>query len=163
MTQFTVEMKADALRAFGQLDDIENRTVRAVRQGWFTVGGILRNTARAQILEKPKSGRVYRIRRGSRIVRHRASAGAPAGPFNLGETPANRTGAYRRSIGYQVHGWEEMEFGSLEGRGADEYADFLENGTSNMLARPGIRNAYLTNQGNIVSTFENRIKEVFRS
>ncbi len=66
-------------------------------------------------------------------------------------------------MGFRTHGWEEMEFGSLEGRGADEYANFLEEGTGNMLARPGIRNAYLSNQGNMVTQFEQRIKEVFQT
>ncbi len=81
MSSVSVELGADAFKAFGQLDDVELELVRAIRQGWFHVGSILRETARNQVLEKPKSGRVYKIRRGTRSVRHRASAGAPAGPF----------------------------------------------------------------------------------
>lgn len=121
-------------QVFAQLNGLEDRTRRGVRRFWFALGKSLLKSFNAEVLRKPKSGRVYKIRRGK--VRRRHVASAP------GESPANLSGNYRKSAGYQIRGMMEMQFGAEA-----EYAGFLENGTSRMRARPGLGNAVRDTQG----------------
>lgn len=125
----------------------QDRTVqRGIRQGMFKAGNLLRKTMRNEIIRGQKTGRVYRIRRGKKIKNHRASA--------AGETAANLSGAYQKSIGYKLRGWEELEFGSTV-----EYAGYLEEGTSKMDARHGIGNTVQEKSGDIVSLLEQEIRK----
>ncbi len=113
-----------------QIDEITMRTRRGIRQFWFALGKSLLKSFNKSVLAKPRSGRVYRYKKR----RHVAS--------RKGESPANRSGNYRRSAGYQLRGAMEMKFG------ADApYAGFLENGTSKMAERPGLGNAVRDTEG----------------
>lgn len=132
----------------GRVQAIDRDFVRGVRQAWFKIGGILLKQVRQDINHKPKSGRLYRLRKGKRWVNHRASA--------PGETPANLSGTYRRSMGFQIQGWRRMEFGSRSGTAP--YARFLETGTSRMKARPGIGNALNAQQNRVRSEIDNAIR-----
>ena len=111
-------------------------TKKGIRQGMYFVGRELRNEASRAILEKPKHGRVYLIRRGSRRFRHIASA--------PGETFANRSGAARRTLGWNVRG-DRLEFGFKAGS-ATEYVKVLEQGRLN---RPALKNAIRNKQRDI--------------
>ena len=104
-----------------------------------------------QVLKRPKGGKVYvrRVRGGNRR-RHRASA--------AGETPANLTGEYRKSRGYQVSGWRQMRFGVRDRKGR-----WLEEGTRNMKPRPGLRNTFDAKENQLQSIHEQAIAEVFGS
>lgn len=106
---------------------------RAIRQGFFQLGKDLKKTASDEILRKPKGGRVYVIR-GAGGSRRRHVASAP------GETHANLGGKLRRSLGWQVQGAEQLEFGYMDGLIPD-YAPFVEFGTTRMAARPSLQNA----------------------
>lgn len=119
---------------------------RGIRQGMFKAGDLLKKTMRNEIIRGQKTGRVYRIRRGKTIKNHRASA--------AGETAANLSGTYQKSIGYKLRGWESLEFGSTA-----EYAGYLEEGTSRMDARPGIGNTVSEVSGDIVSLVEQEIRK----
>lgn len=110
---------------------LDNATRRGIRQGFFQLGHALKRTANRQILEKPKKGRVYRIRRGRTVRKHRASA--------PGESPANLSGKYRRSIGFKIRGSQQLIFGA--GSSTVPYAKWLERGTYRMKPRPGLKNA----------------------
>jgi len=111
-----------------KLTELRIRTRRALRQGLYRIGQGLERQVKADILVKPKSGRTYMIKtRSGRWRRHIASA--------PGETIANRTGAYRKSVGFKVHGQSKVEFGA-----GVHYAGFLENGTPRMEARPSLNN-----------------------
>lgn len=131
-----LEFKADHnnKKVFAQLDDADDRTRRGIRQFWFALGKSLLKSFNAAVLKKPRSGRVYKIRRGKTRRRHTAS--------KPGETPANISGNYRKSAGYRIRGAMEMQFGD-----SAEYAGFLENGTSKMEARPGLGNAVRDTEG----------------
>jgi HK97 gp10 family phage protein len=100
-----------------------------------------------QVLAKDKSGRLYirRIRGGTRR-RHRASA--------PGETPANRTGAYRKGISFTVDGAHQLTVGNTE-----EHALFLEVGTSRMQARPGLRNSIRSSERDIIRNLSTEIED----
>lgn len=132
----------------GKIKAIDRDFVRGVRQAWFKTGRILLTQVQKDILHKPKSGRVYRLRKGKRLVTHTASA--------PGETPANFTGVYRKSMGFQIQGWRRMEFGSRSG--SAPYAKYLETGTSRMKARPGIGNALSSQENRVRSEIDNAIR-----
>ena len=121
-------------RVYVQIDSLEELTRRAIRHGWFTLGKDLRQTASKEILRRPKSGRVYRVR-GPSGRRRRHVASAP------GETHANLTGAARRSLGWVVTGSRSMEWGYGVDKSAPEYVKHLEFGTKRMAARPSLQNA----------------------
>ncbi len=139
-------------KVFININNISKATRRGMRQGFFQLGNDLVKTASRQILEKPKGGITRRVRRGKTIRRHTASA--------PGESPANLSGAYRRSLGYKIHGSSRMEFGA--GNSSVPYAEFLENGTKNMKPRPGLGNAIRATERNAVQYFINNIKREMR-
>ena len=120
--------------AFIQLNDLDNRTRRGIRQFWFGYGKTLLKSFNKSVLKKPRAGRVYKrkIKGGRR--RHIAS--------KPGESPANRSGNYRKSAGYQIRGEREMLFGVTA-----KYGGWLENGTKKMSPRPGLLNATLDTEG----------------
>ena len=128
---------------FIRLNDIDGKSRRAIRQFWFAYGKTLLKSFNEAVLKKPRSGRVYlrRIKGGAKR-KHVAS--------KAGESPANKTGTYRKSAGYQIKGEREMEFGVTS-----EYGGFLENGTKKMKARPGLSNAVLDTEGEGLNTAMN--------
>lgn len=132
--------------------DIAGMTRRGIRQGFFKLGADLKKTANKQILKKPKSGRTYLVRRGKTRRRHTASA--------TGESPANLSGNYRRSINFKIIGSTRLIFGA--GKNGVEYAKFLEEGTKNMGERPGLGNAVKKTQRNAVNYFSNNIEKFIK-
>lgn len=141
-------MDPGSVLSVGKIQAIDRDFVRGVRQAWFKAGRILLTQVKKDINHKPKSGRLYRLRKGKRWVNHRASA--------PGETPANFSGTYRNSMGFQIQGWRRMEFGSRSG--SAPYARYLETGTSRMKARPGIGNALSVQQNRVRSEIDNAIR-----
>lgn len=128
-----MDIKIDerARKAVISIKNLDRATRRGLRQGFFQYGAELKKVASRQVLQKPKGGRLYIVRRGKTRRRHRASA--------PGESPANLSGEYRRSIGYQVKGATQMVFGA--GSKKVPYAKWLEEGTKRMKPRPGLGNA----------------------
>jgi len=131
------------------ISDIPNLTRRGIRQGFFVLGKDLKKTANKQILQKPKGGRTYLVRRGKTRRRHVASA--------PGESPANLSGEYRKSVNFKIIGSQRLIFGA--GNSKVGYAEFLETGTKNMSARPGLGNAVKAVQRNAMTYFTNNIKK----
>ena len=126
-----IEEDPNNREVFLSLDNIDENTRRGIRQGFFRLGRLLQTNLRKEVMKKNKTGRIYtngRTKTG-RQRRHRASG--------AGQTPANMSGNYRRNIGYQIRGSENMEFGIRDGA---EYAHWLEDGTKKMAARPGVGN-----------------------
>lgn len=130
-----------------RINRIDRDFVRGVRRAWFRSGDLLVRQIRRDILHKPKTGNLYRIKRGRRVINHIASA--------PGETAANLSGVYRRSMGYQIYGWRRLEFGSRSG--SAPYARYLETGTSRMRARPGLGNAIGAQYGAIQASLYSAI------
>lgn len=124
---------------------LEENTKKGIRRAFFDIGDDLITEFNKQVLVKDKKGRIY-IRRdkAGRGRRHRSSA--------AGQTAANRTGTYRKSVGYQLHGTKGLAFGVRA-----PYGGFLETGTSRMKPRPGLGNAIEANERNIVRSLSNGI------
>lgn len=136
-------------QAFIAIEELNSRTERGIRQGFFELGDDLNNELSKQMLAKNKRGKVYvkRIRGGARR-RHKSSA--------PGQTPANQTGAMRKARGYQISG-DQLEWGIRSGKDA-EHAEFRESGTSRMSARPGLRNTVRATQKNAHNDFSQNIE-----
>ena len=96
-------------------------------RGFSRSGKILVKESRT-LIDKPKSGRLYRVKRGARIINHRASA--------PGEAPAKLTGNLRSSIDYRVNGSSELNFGTNL-----KYGLWLERGTKRIKPRPYLQKA----------------------
>lgn len=116
---------------------------------WTSGRGLVKATS-AEILRKPKSGRVYVSRdRAGRRRRHRASA--------AGESIANRTGATRRSLSFKVSP-NQLEFGyGVRKNDAPAYAEFPEFGTRRMEPRPSLQNGIKSERRNFQNNFEREI------
>ena len=108
----------------------------AIQSALIDVGLKNEGTARAMILARPKTGRVYNVVIRGRRVKHRASA--------PGEAPANMTGALQKSLGFEVTGASWMEFGANT-----PYARELELGSAkrNLAERPYLKATVKKTQG----------------
>jgi hypothetical protein len=133
-------------RAEISIDNIERFTDRSIRQGFYKVGKLLKASANTDILAKDKKGTVYKVRRGKVTRRHQASA--------KGQTFANLSGAARRTLGFDVKGGSELEFGFRENQ-ETFYTKILETS----LNRPALGNAVRKEQGNAVSIMEQELEK----
>jgi phage gpG-like protein len=103
------------------IDNLAGRTRSAIRMTAYRHGKQLQAHAKKEILKKGRTGRVYKIRRGATFRNHQASA--------PGEYPASISGALWRSLGFNVKGWDTLEFGAgKNGSPASKYARILELG-----------------------------------
>ena len=152
-TRITVKSNRGSERVFRQLNNLDKGWRKAIRQMWFGLADDMKNRANSEILRKPKSGRVYIIRRGGRRRRHVASA--------PGETHANLTGRLRKAIGWKVHGNDELSFGYGVTGPSPKYDEFVEFGTSKMSARPSLENAINFAQANAELRFSSAMKKEF--
>ncbi len=144
-------------RIFGRIEGIEKLTRRGLRRGMSRAGQSLIAQANREILKGPKTGIIY-IRRiaGGRRRRHQSSA--------PGQSHANLTGTLRRSLSFQKHGTRALEFGYgvSSGKDAPDYAKFVEFGTTKMKARPSLKNALNSQQGNLTQHFEREILDALQ-
>lgn len=134
-------------RALESARNIAANTRFGIEKAWWRAGKDLIKEFNTQVLAKNKTGRLY-IRRTRGGTRRKHIASAP------GETPANRTGNYRKSIGFNVRSSKELVFGN-----SAEYAGFLELGTSRMKKRPGLGNAMKATERNIIRNLSTEISE----
>lgn len=134
----SIEKGPDFHRFEIAITSLSRNTRQGIRNGWRKIGQELKEDL-IEETKKPKSGRLYRIKRKS----HRASA--------PGETAARITGKYGRSASYIPRG-DELEFGV-----SSPYGGYLEHGTSKMDARPGLQNSIKNKQNSFPSTMEAEI------
>jgi len=134
-------------RSFEAAENITARTRFGIEKSLYRTGKDLVGEFNRQVLDKSaKSGTIY-IRKDKLGRRRRHIASAP------GETPANRTGVYRRAVGFKVSGIN-LIFGN-----SAEYAGFLELGTSRMRKRPGLGNAIEASERDIMRNLTDGIVE----
>jgi len=141
---FNIKINPQSKKVVVSIQNISKVSKKGIRQAFYFIGKDLNKSSRDSIKEKPKSGRLYRIRRGGRIFNHRASA--------PGEAPANLTGALRRSINFTIQGSSFLQFGA-----SAAYAGFLEDGTRKIEKRPFLIKSIKDNNRNIIEHFEKQI------
>lgn len=145
-------------RTLLQIENLKDLSQEAIRKAFYMIGKDLVDDSRAMIMEKPKHGRLYKLRKNGRLINHRASA--------PGEAPANFTGALKHSLDFTVSGSEKMVFGSRttfpnrKGTPAGvNYGGYLELGTRKIEPRPYLEPAIKKNYGNIQDHFEQQLKK----
>lgn len=124
---------------YRSVEGIAAHTQLGLERAWWKSAKDIQKTFNRQVLDKTtKTGRIYfrRLKGGGRR-KHQASA--------PGESPANRTGFYRKSFGWNVRGAQELAVGVDA-----PYGLYLEQGTSRMKARPGLRNAVDASERDII-------------
>lgn len=146
---FSIKEDPNNRKAEFHINNTERLTDRGIRQGFYNVGKLLKSSANKDILAKDKTGIVYRVRRGKVIRRHRASA--------PGQTFANLSGAARKTLGYEVKGASQLEFGFRRNQ-ETFYTRILETS----LNRPAIGNAVVKEQGNAIMIMEQETKKALR-
>lgn len=119
-------------------EGIAARTRFGVEKALWQSGKDIKKEFNKQVLAKDKTGRIYfRRTKGGAKRKHQASA--------PGQTPANRTGTYRKAFDFVVQGHHQLTIGD-----SAPYAGFLETGTSRMKARPGLQNAIRASERDIL-------------
>lgn len=143
MTKVVVDFTDVERRVFVLTKKITPAMRAGSRKALYAVGRDLTKTLKRQLRQKNKTGRTYLVKIGGRLKRHISS-----GP---GQTPANLTGRYSRSINYKVQGHDELLF-----MVNTPYAHDLEFGNErrNLLPRPGLKNSINENIRNIEQHIE---------
>lgn len=116
-----------------------------VRAALDEIGTEMVSHTKALMAHAPRGGRMYRRRRGSRVIEHKASA--------PGEPPAVDQGTLIGSVDYAIadEGTSmTLVFGS---RLSPEIPDSLENGTKTIKPRPAFIPGYLMTKGTISRLF----------
>jgi hypothetical protein len=141
-------------RFFKSAENIAANTKRGIEKAWWRSGKDIHGEFNRQVLAKDKTGRLY-IRRSKSGARRRHIASAP------GQTPANRTGAYRRAFGFKVNGPQQLTIGvAAVGNGAKgKYPLYLEVGTSRMAKRPGLDNSIRASERDIIRNLAGSIED----
>ena len=122
--------------------NLASSTRFGIQKALYQTGKDLSGEFNRQVLSKDKTGNLYLIKGR----RHTASA--------PGETPANITGNYRKSIGFNVDGSNQLIFGN-----SAEYAGFLEVGTLRIAPRSGLLNVINAGQRDIIRNLSTSIKD----
>lgn len=140
----------EAFKALKSLDKLIRRGVaNAARKSGLT---LVAETAR-EIRRKPKGGRTIFLKIGGRGRPRRHVTSAP------GETFANTTGLWIKTLGYQLLGSNSLEFGFGAGNGnpPPEQAKDLEFGTKKLKARPTLQNGIMMAEETIIKHLEDEI------
>ncbi len=141
-------------RAIESAENIAANTRFGVEKALWRSGKDVQAEFNRQVLAKNKTGRLY-VRRIKGGARRRHIASAP------GETPANRTGAYRKAFGFSVDGAHQLRIGvEAVGNGpSGKYPLWLEVGTRRMKPRPGLSNAILASERDIIRNLAGGIEK----
>ena len=115
---------------------------QGVRRGLYFAGKQLIRTASKGIIKPPKTGKYYKYK-GRRI---RASA--------QGEYPSNRSGLLRRGLGFDVKGFEELEFGDTTA-----YAGYVELKKGNKGGRPYLKKSVEKNKDVVLNLIADNINK----
>jgi HK97 gp10 family phage protein len=120
--------------------------IMAFNEGILESGYELQKEIKELIRRSPRGGRKYRVGK-NRF--HKSSA--------PGQPPARDTGALMNSIYVEKFGF--LGAFSVEVGSAQKYAEFLEDGTSKMKARPFLRPAWENKKGAIEELIARKVEE----
>lgn len=153
--EFKVYLTTESNDNIKSLIKIPDEFKKDVRQANYLIGQTLLKWLKDD-MKKPKSGRIYRSYFG---VSGKLKKAKLQRASSKDETPAIRTGAFRKSINFYVRGDNRLEFGSGEGS-ATNYAKVLEFGSSKMSARRPLQRANENNQDKIRQIASNVLKNL---
>lgn len=140
-------------RAIDSAENIAARTRFGIEKAWWRSGKDIHAEFNRQVLAKNKTGRLY-VRRIKGGARRRHIASAP------GETPANRTGAYRKGFDFSVDGAHQLAVGVAGATDRPKGVPlWLEVGTRRMKPRPGLANSIRASERNIIRNLSGGIEE----
>ncbi len=128
-----------------RLHNIDKITVRGTRQAFYVIGAIGRRTTSQNILKKPRHGRLEKFRGR----RRRASV--------IGESFANKTGAARRTLGFDVRGANELEIG-FRANSKTLYTKILEE----VKGRPTLEISSRSTAGKAQNIMERELKKAHK-
>ncbi len=155
---FNVRGSASNANVIIKIQNLKIDQLRGIRKAFYFIGKDLVKDANSLILQQPKHGKLYTVRRGGRRFRHRASA--------PGESPANLSGSLRSALDFNVVGGNRLEFGvqekSQNRKGTPSgviYGKFLELGTTKMDERPFLKPTIKKNYRNTQKHFETQLKQ----
>ena len=131
LRELTGHAKRNLEDIFNDLDvkikKLKSNTEDQIKIELYEIGKDLKKKA-LELIDEPKTGKIYTIEIGGQLIVHQASA--------PGEAPAILTGRLRRSINYKVIGSRMLEFASYDVLYARdlEYRDLI-NQTGQVLPR----------------------------
>ena len=153
MIQLDIVSHSGNSRAIESAENIAANTRFGVEKALWHSGKDVHSEFNRQVLAKDKTGTIY-IRRNKAGSRRRHQASAP------GETPANRTGAYRKGFDFNVDGAHQLRIGipAIGNGPSGKYPLYLEVGTSRMSARPGLGNSIKASERSIIRNLAGEIE-----
>lgn len=133
---YSIKLDTQSKYILRRLLNLPNPVQKAIRESFDTWGKELVRNTENTILNTPKYGRWYPSGNITKLPRDKHRASAPK------QTPAFYKGKYFKGLGYVSSG-TELEFGNTV-----KYASYLEEGTSKMEERPGLKNSIEATQRN---------------
>lgn len=121
---------------------LKDITVRGKRQAFYKIGALAKSTIVRNISAKPRAGRLEKYNGR----RRRASV--------AGESFANKSGAAKKTLGFEVRGSTELEFGFRE-NAETIYTKILEESKD----RPTLKIASKSIVGNAQTIMINELKK----
>ena len=142
-----ISIKADVKnrRIFYNLKYIDTSTKKAIKNSLNRIGDNLVSKSKEFILDKNKTGLIYRKRLRGVMIYHQASA--------AGESPANFSGDLKNSIGYENKSGNKIIFGA-----GMPYSKYLELGTKRISPRPYLIKSINENKDKISEVIEYNIR-----
>lgn len=154
----SIKLTNDSINFLSQNRKLPNEITINFRQIAYKAGRTLLTWLK-QDMKNPKSGRKYKsyFGVGGKYKTFKfITASAPT------ETPAIRTGNFRKSVDFNVIGNTKLEWGSGKGY-ATEYARALEFGTKRMKARQPLQRAMQANDKSIQAMSIAQIQKTLRN
>lgn len=140
---FKIYLTADTKTRIENLIKVPENLRRDFRRAGYLIGTELTAWLKKD-MKNPKSGKIYKSYFG---VSGKLKKPKLVRASSRDETPAIRTGAFRKSINF-IASNNRIEFGSGDGS-AEKYAKALELGTSKMSARRPLQKTAEENEGKI--------------
>ena len=152
--KFKIYLTDDSKSKIKNLVRVPENLRRDFRQAGYLIGKELTAWLKKD-MKNPKSGKIYKSYFG---VSGKLKKPKLARASSSNETPAIRTGAFRKSINF-IAGNNRVEFGSGDGS-AEKYAKILELGSKKMSARKPLQKTAEANEGKIREISSNVLKKL---
>lgn len=152
-----ISLTSESIKSLTRNRLLTQKISQAYRQTAYGIGKELHSWL-LKDMKKPKTGRLYKQTEGvSGKLKNARLKRASAED----ETPAIRTGNFRKSVNFQVLGNTKLIWGSGQDGFATKYNKALEFGSKNMKARQPLQRAMNANEGKLRALAINKIKQAY--